>query len=235
MLLWNGVADPLVPILGPANYARRLDEFDYRHRIDVFPGATHMILAACDEWSGGPEYIAEGRREAAPDRVTYKHVPEFDYPELGLVHDGAYWVDGITAHEEFSSGRVDAISLADGYEAPTVERFNWTGSRPQPHVTRGIEWVDDGDAGEERTIAADDERDGHGSYEPANALNITCWGVDEVTVHVEGADLDPTEELRVDYRASNETTLVLASEAGEREVTLAEDRDGATVTVEPLA
>jgi dienelactone hydrolase len=237
MLLWNGVVDPLVPILGPANYARRMDEFDYRHRIDVFPGGTHMILAACDEWSGGPEYVAEGHREAEPKRVTYKHVPEFDYPEFGLVHDGAYWVDGITAHEEFSSGRVDAITLAEGYEAPHVKHFNWTGSQPQPHVTRGVEWVDpdevDGDG--ERNLADDDERDGHERYAPANALNITCWGVEEVTVHMEGAKLDPTEELRIDYRASNETTVVLASAEGEREVTLPEDRDGATTTVDPIA
>jgi pimeloyl-ACP methyl ester carboxylesterase len=234
MLLWNGVADPLVPILGPANYARRMDEFDYRHRIDVFPGGTHMILAACDEWSGGPEYVAEGHREAEPKRVTYKHIPEFDYPDLGLVHDGAYWVDGITAHEEFSSGRVDAITLADSYEAPHVKHFNWTGSRPQPHITRGVEWVDEGET-EERNLADDDERDGHERYAPANALNITCWGVEEATIHLEGANLDPESELRIDYRASNETTLVLTSSVGEREVTLAEDRDGDTVTVEPLA
>jgi pimeloyl-ACP methyl ester carboxylesterase len=234
MLLWNGVADPLVPILGPANYARRMDEFDYRHRIDVFPGGTHMILAACDEWSGGPEYVAKGHREREPKRVTYKHIPEFDYPDLGLIHDGTYWVDGITAHEEFSSGRVDAITLADGYEAPHVKHFNWTGSRPQPHITRGVEWVDP-DNEEDRNLADDDERDGHERYAPANALNITCWGVEEATIHLEGANLDPTQELRIDYRASNETTLVLSSSGGEREVTLVENRDGATVTVEPLA
>jgi predicted esterase len=234
MLLWNGAADPLVPILGPANYARRLDEFDYRHRIDVFPGGTHMILAACDEWSGGPEYVAEGHREAEPARVTYKHVPEFDYPEFGLVHDGAYWVDAISAHEEFSSGRVDAISLAEGYEAPDVRHFNWTGSRPQPHVTRGIEWVDPDEDDEVRNLADDDERDGHERYAPANALNLTCWGVEEVTIHLEGAKLDPTAELRIDYRASNETTVVLSSAEGEREVTLPENRDGDTVTLDPV-
>jgi hypothetical protein len=144
-------------------------------------------------------------------------------------------VSGITVHEEFSSGRVDAISLADGYEAPHVEQFNWTGTRPQPHVTRGIEWVADPDADGERNLADDDERDGHERYAPANALNITCWGVDEVTVHVEGAGLDPGSELRIDYRASNDTTVVLTSSVGEREVTLPGDRDGATVTVGPLA
>ena len=234
MLLWNGGADPLVPILGPANYARRLDEFGYRHRIDVFPGATHMILAACDQWDGGPEYLSAGERETAPKRVTYKHVPEFSYPSLGLVHDGAYWIDGMEAASGFSSARVDAISLAEGYTKPRAKSFRATGASPQPHVSRGVEWAEP-DVADLNLADGDEERFKRDRYAPSNTLNITCWGVDRVTVHVEAAGLDPTEQLTVDYRASNDTTLVLAGSFGTREMSLAEDRDGSTVTVEPSA
>ncbi|WP_336134109.1 alpha/beta hydrolase-fold protein [Natronomonas amylolytica] len=217
MLLWHGGTDALVPLLGPANYANRLRSHGYRHEIDVFPTADHFLIAIQDYWERGPEYLAETDQPAFPKRVTFRYVPEFDYPDLDIRHDGAHWVTDIEAKAGHGSALVDATSLADGYADPDAETFSATGTKPLPYTARGVEW------------------DGHGAETergPANALELSLEGVESATLWIEAAGLDPEVELTIEAEADTAATLTLRGSFGARDVTV--DRGESTVTVGPL-
>ncbi len=215
-LLWNGGVDPLVPVTGPLGYARELRKLGYRHQLDVFPAATHILPAIRDEWDRAPAFLAGGTVTRHPARVTYRRVPEFDEPELGLAHDEAYWLSAISVREGADEGLVDAVSLADGYDEPVAGRFRETGVTPQRRLTAGTEWVDyDPVAG------------------PDNEVRLTLEGVDGLHVWVAEAGLDPTEPLTVAVDADGPATVTLAGSFG-REV-LAVPAGESTHEVGPLA
>jgi poly(3-hydroxybutyrate) depolymerase len=214
LLLWHGGTDPLVPLLGPTNYAGRLRSHGYRHQIDVFP-SDHFLLALQDRWDRGPEYLAEAEVPDRPARVTYRRVPEFDYPDIGLVHDGVHWVADVEARAGAESALVDATSFADGYGEPDVERYTETGGRPLAYTATGIGWAEPGT-----------ERG------PENALSLDLEGVADVTVWVEAAGLDPGSELVVETDSDGPATVTLRGSFGEHEVTAREGE--ATTTVGPL-
>ena len=196
MLIWNTVGDPLVPVLSPENYARKLRRHGYRYQFDVFPVATHLSLGIRDQWDRAPEFIARGKVIRNPRRVTYRQVPELDHPEVGLVHDGAYWVSDIVTQDGEDAGLVDALSLADGYGDPNLRRFRRVGQTPQRHLSRGLQW-------EQPDI---DQRRG-----PENALEVTLEGVAEATLWVEEAGLDTDTELTLRIDSDSEATLTLAT------------------------
>ncbi|WP_255151728.1 prolyl oligopeptidase family serine peptidase [Halorarius halobius] len=212
MLMWNGAGDALAPLLGVGNYARRLSEQGYRHQLDVFP-TTHMLPAVFDSWDRGPEYLAAGEVDHTPQRVTYRRVPRFDYEDLDLVHDGAYWVDDIDLRMG-DNAFVDAVSLAEGYAEPDAESFQNVGARPQPYVSRGVEWSDP------------DPEDVRG---PENTLELKLRRVDSVTLYVEAAGLDPTAPLTLDVDSDGPTTVRLVAPDGEREVTVTRGEETYTV------
>jgi predicted esterase len=215
MLLWHGGTDPLVPLLGPTNYARKLREHGYRHQIDVFP-SDHFTLAIQDSWHRGPAYLSDTEVPKHPQRVTYRRIPEFDYPELDIAHDSAYWVTDIEVREGHGSGLVDATSLADGYGEPTAEQFTTTGTKPMPYTASGIEWADP------ESIRG-----------PENTLEVTLKGVDSTTLWVEAAGVDPEEELTIVTDTDIETTLHLRGSFGTHSVALEPGKS--TITVGPLS
>ncbi|PSQ42821.1 hypothetical protein BRD14_04060, partial [Halobacteriales archaeon SW_5_68_122] len=216
MLLWHGGTDPLVPLLGPTNYASKLRSHSYRHRINVFPTADHFFLALQDRWERGPEYLAETDRPGDPARVTFRHVPEFDYPELDLHHDGAYWVQDIETRADADSGLVDAVSLADGYADPSTETYTRSGTRPLAYTARGLKWED-----------PEEEQRG-----PANTLELSLSGVESVAVWVDAAGLDPTEEFTVEAETDAPATVTLRGTSENRTLDL--EAGVSTVVVEPL-
>jgi dienelactone hydrolase len=140
MLIWNGAGDPLVPIISPDNYARRLRKHGYRHQFDVFTAETHLSFGVRDRWTGIPEFVARSKVIRNPRRVTDRHLPEPDHPEVDLVHDGAYWVSDIRTRDDRSSGLVDAVSYAEGYAPPEVGTFTEYGREPRRHLSRGVQW-----------------------------------------------------------------------------------------------
>jgi len=215
MLLWHGGTDPLVPILGPTNYAGKLRSHGYRHQIDVFP-SDHFLLALRDRWDRGPEYLAEAEIPERPARVTYRRVPEFDAPDLGLVHDGAHWVTDIEPRPDEDSALVDATSLADGYGEPVPERYTETGSRPLAYTATGVRWE-----------PPESERG------PENALELELEGVDSATVWVEAAGLDPDAELTLAVDSDGPATVRLRGSFGSHEVDVR--RGESTTTVVPSA
>jgi len=211
LLMWNGANDELVPVTGPVNYARRLREHGYRHELDVFPGYDHFLFAVRDNWGRGKRFLdgaflGDGTVTRSPARVTYRAVPEMDAvsPELrdlGLVHDGAYWVDDITPREDAASGLVDAISHGDGYTPRLTEDYRGVGRDPDPNLQRGTRVLD-------QTVR-----------EPGtNELDVTLEGVETATVHVEAADLNPGRAVVLTVESDGPATLVLKGSFGEREV-----------------
>ncbi|WP_255198349.1 alpha/beta hydrolase-fold protein [Halorarius litoreus] len=210
LLLWNGAGDALAPLLGVGNYARRLSEQGYRHQLDVFP-TTHFLPAVFDSWERGADYLAEGQADHHPKRVTYRRVPRFDYDDLGLVHDGAYWVDEIELRMG-DNAFVNAISYADGYAEPDADTFQRTGASPQPYVSRGVEWTDPDPAAVRG---------------PENALELKLRRVESVTVWVETAGLDPEADLTVEVDSDGPATVTLAGAFGDHPVNV---EQGDTVT-----
>ncbi|MFT4904387.1 MAG: pimeloyl-ACP methyl ester carboxylesterase [Natronomonas sp.] len=196
MLIWNGLGDPLVPILSPDNYAGRLKSHGYRYQFDVFPTQTHLSFGHNDEWDGIPEFISRGKVIRNPRRVTYQQVPKLDHPEVGLVHDGAYWVSDIVTRDGENTALVDAISLADGYAEPRIGSFRRYGRKPKRHLSRGVQW---------ETPTIDSRRP------PANRIEVSLDGVSEVTLWVDEAGLDADEEMTIEVESDGPATLHLAT------------------------
>jgi len=211
LLMWNGANDELVPVTGPVNYAQQLRDHGYPHELDVFPGYDHFLFAVRDNWERGKRFLdgaflGDGTVTRAPERVTYRAVPAMDAvaPELrdlGLVHDGAYWVHDIMPREDAGSGLVDAISRTDGYAEPLAEDFRGFGRDPDPHLKRGTRVLGRPDAGA-----------------GANELDVTLEGAGEATVYVEEAGLDPTQPLTLVVESDGPATLTLMGSFGERAV-----------------
>ncbi len=201
LLLWNGLADELVPVPGAMNHARRLREHGYRHELDLFP-ADHLLLAFRDRWDRGVDYLADGTVARSPSRVTYRRVPDFDHPEYGLVHDGAHWVQDVAVREPADSGLVDAVSHADGYAEPTAEEYLGHGTRPFPHTRRGVRWEAPG--GESRA---------------GNRLAVSLEGVESATLYVGDAGLS-LAGLTVRVESDGPATLRLRAGGRERTVSV---------------
>jgi hypothetical protein len=119
------------------------------------------------------------------------------------VHDGAYWLSGITVLEGAESGRVDATSHARGYAAPVVEHYREPGTEPDPHLKRGTEWKRPLDGG----LAA-------------NHLDIDLARVTAVSVHVDETDLEMDEPLVLTATSSHKATVRLVDGQAERVVTV---------------
>ncbi|MFQ3319493.1 MAG: hypothetical protein ACI80F_001558, partial [Natronomonas sp.] len=131
-----------------------------------------------------------------PRRVTYQQVPKLDHPEVGLVHDGAYWVSDIVTRDGENTALVDAISLADGYAEPRIGSFRRYGRKPKRHLSRGVQW---------ETPTIDSRRP------PANRIEVSLDGVSEVTLWVDEAGLDADEEMTIEIESDGPATLHLAT------------------------
>ncbi|PSP98134.1 hypothetical protein BRC89_09270 [Halobacteriales archaeon QS_4_70_19] len=201
MLLWNGGRDALVPVLGPISYARTLRNHGYRHQLDVFPAAGHLMLAVRDKWDRAPAFLGRGEVKRGPTRVTYRRDPEFDEPALGLAHDKAYWVSDITVRDQEEDGLVDAHSLAEGYDKAVPESFHETGTDPQHRISKGTKWIDFEHV-----------------HDEANELHVKLENVDGVTLWIEEAGLEADEDLRLIVRSDGIATLTLAGPFGRETV-----------------
>ena len=142
---------------------------------------------------------------------------QFDYPELDLYHDGAYWVQDVETRAGADSGLVDATSLADGYADPSTETYTRSGTRPLAYTARGLEWGN-----------PEEEQRG-----PANTLELSLSGVESVAVWIDAAGLDPTEELTVEAGTDAPATVILRGEFEDRTLNL--EAGVSTLVVEPLA
>jgi hypothetical protein len=134
-------------------------EQGYRFQLRNYPTVDHFALAFVSyEMPGITEFLGTGTVDRDPAHVTYARLPFQDTPELGLVHDHAYWVsqvtvrdeapkpsrgDGSTEPETVTKGVIDAFSHGLGVGDPTEVRSTrtvGTGPSALPWTQDGQEW-----------------------------------------------------------------------------------------------
>lgn len=198
-------ADELVPYLGPR--AQNLgapelgidgfEQLGYRYRFVTYPVAEHFTLALLGyDIPMAPEFLGDARVDRDPHHVTYRYLPATDTPELGLVHDHAYWVSDVAVAGEppeggLAVGTVDAVSHAFGRGDPTSEQTQDAGVGPLPWVEVGRTW------GEPPEVPAE------------NRLTVSLTGVGGVRLDLTRARLDPREQLVVDVTSDAAAVLHL--------------------------
>lgn len=213
--LWNGANDELVPVTGVIRYEQQLRDHGYRHELDVFPGYDHFAFALLDEWGPAREFLNSENGNTTtptptptststftstststehPPQVTYRAVPAMDNETLGLVHDGAYWVSDIDVADGTDSGLVDVRSLAFDKAPPGDDDYRGFGDEPTPHTKRGTRW-------KKRAIGPS----------PKNALDITLETVENVTIWVEAAAIDPEKPITLSVESNTAATITLAA------------------------
>lgn len=114
---------------------------------------------------------------------------------FNLVYDSAYWLSDITVTDPDSDdgGVVDAISYADGYAPPATENYEGTGTEPSSHTKRGTRWHEPVQ-----------------KSTPWNAFSLDLTDINEVTIWVEEAGLDVTDEILLSVSTNTATTVHLA-------------------------
>ena len=214
-MIWNGVADELVPVAGTVTHAQRLEDLGYRFVQDVFT-ADHFLLSEVDDWSRGAEFLGDAAVSRDPAHVTFRVMPAADYPDLGLVHDHAYWVWDVRMRDSVgdpATGLVDARSLAFGEGEPATEAVRGGGVSPLPYAERGIAWSD---------LPVE---------ESANALDVALTNVAAATLGLTRAGIDPLEVVTIDVASDGPAVLTLEAPWHPR-TTVTDAGSGDTITYE---
>jgi hypothetical protein len=125
------------------------DELGYRYRLWTL--ASDHVGAALVNAAPIVEWLGQHQIEPEPFHVTYVRMPSNDVPQIGLVHNRAYWLSGIelrdktkaadgrlpcvTRHGEqctpLGRGVIDAVSLGFGKSDPTSKLY------VQPGIANG--------------------------------------------------------------------------------------------------
>jgi hypothetical protein len=196
---WVGTNDELVPLPGPVAQQQRFDDLGLRSSLFVFTGSDHFALAIADEWDAGRDFLGAATVTRDPWRVDYGFFPGADRPELGLVHDHAYWASDLAAREGVAADErasLSARSLAHGLADPTTAAISDGGAPgaagpPFPFARTATEWTG--------TPAAPAE----------NALEVTTANLESGTIDGTRAQLDGSERLRVKIETDGATELRL--------------------------
>ncbi|SDX65438.1 alpha/beta hydrolase [Marinobacter mobilis] len=125
-------ADELVPIHESLAVAQRLalaEEVDYHFYLH--PLAEHLTLLMLDEWGKEAQLSADWRRVTTPNRVSYLFDPRFNYPDLGIVHDKAYWISDLRARNA-SQALVDLSAAGCGGQKRSFATGTDQGATPLP-------------------------------------------------------------------------------------------------------
>ncbi|MEN3272379.1 MAG: hypothetical protein V7636_1140, partial [Actinomycetota bacterium] len=101
LLHLTGTNDEIVPTAGQYAAARRLQELGYESRWDLYAGYEHFSFALVDDWKQVRSWLGDRHRVTNPRTVDYRFSDGWtdasaDVAALGLVHDGAYWLHGLT-------------------------------------------------------------------------------------------------------------------------------------------
>lgn len=125
-------ADELVPIHESLAVAQRLalaEGVDYHFYLH--PVAEHLTLLMLDEWGKEAQLSSDWSRVTMPTRVSYLFDPRFNYPDLGIVHDQAYWVSELRARTA-NQALVDLSAAGCGGQEHTFTTGTDQGDTPLP-------------------------------------------------------------------------------------------------------
>lgn len=195
-----GSNDEIVPVTGQYRAAQVLDELDYRHRFDLYPGYEHLSFALLDNWAGVRQFFGDRVRTSRPRRVTYGFSPAWADPalDLDIRYDSAWWISGLQRREGHDDpvldthtyGWVDVESHAVPEPSYSAEPIRELSVSSWPHLRIGDQWMPTG------------------TREVSNRLTATLRNVAALTVDTAGAGLVPGSlvvEIRTDGPA--EVTL----------------------------
>ena len=195
--------DELVPIVGPRAQnlgateqgVRGFEQLGYRYRFLVFPAAEHFTLAVLGyDFPAARDHLGDAVVDRDPAHVTFAYMPGSDAPELGLVHDHAYWVSDVVPADTAtptSKGVVDARSRAFGVADPETQRTQGAGVMQLPYTEVGLEWLDPAAAPVE------------------NVLDLALTNVTSATLDVDRARLDEQRPLTVEATSDAAAALRL--------------------------
>ena len=223
--------DELVPIsgttqqnIGPAaNGFTSFDSLGYRFRFDVYNPGDHLHLAVLSyDLPQAKEWMGDALVDRNPFHVTYSYSPAADDPKLGLVHDHAYWVSGITladpkAGAPIPEATVDARSHAGGVGDPTSARGQGAGTVPTPYTYVSRTW------GEPPKIAAE------------NKVTLSLTNVGSATIDAVRAGLDVGRDVVLDVNATANGLLRVLGTGGQvAEVAVKSGRNTYTIAAGQL-
>jgi hypothetical protein len=137
-------ADELVPLVGPRaqnlgapeHGIRGFDQLGYRFRFLIFSPSDHFAQAAAGyDYPFAAAFLGDGHVDRNPPHVTFAYVPAADDPDLGLVHDHAYWVSEVRladpeGGEAPGKGVVDVLSHGFGVGDPPSTAGTTAGAVP---------------------------------------------------------------------------------------------------------
>jgi hypothetical protein len=181
----------LQQVAGPAvGGFSSLDALDYRYRLWSV-AADHALLVLMASFPEITEFLADHEIEPEPFHVTYARMPSTDAPDLGLVHDRAYWVSDIRLRDEedppgtppltgpvgpvsLAKGVIDVVSLGFGKADPTSSVDHRAGQTADglAYVEQERTWDEPGTVPVENRLVID-------------ATNIAAISIDPVTARVD--------------------------------------------------
>lgn len=221
-LIWHGTNDTVIQPQNAVLAAKAFEDAGLRYQLDLFPGQDHLSFAVplvADQWGPARDFLGLADVAPMPSRVSFAARPRWDYPAVGIVHDGAWWLSGVRVRTATfaggETGRVDARSRARGDGDPVVQvpETSLANEAPSPSLRRAQRWAP-GPA----TV-------------PANRLDLTLANVEAVTVHLADADLDGAAPLELTVVTDGAATVRLGGLASG--TALSPPVDGATLSSGP--
>lgn len=199
--------DELVPITGtraqntgaPELGIRGFEQLGYRYRFIVHP-VEHLSFGFLGyNLPYATEFLGDAAVDRNPSHVTYSYVPGADNPNLGLVHDHAYWVSEIRIADSglgspVPKATVDAFTHTAGRGDPPSAPGAANGFGPVPYVETNRSW------GEAPKIPVE------------NKLTVKLTNVGSATLDTARAGLDLAKPVTVALDSSHGGELVLAGD-----------------------
>ncbi len=133
------------------------------------------------------------RVPTAPARVTYDFEPSWSAPDLGLVDDGAYWIDGLVSRDG-ARARVDADALTIPLATTELEFSSETGGDAADRSSFTLE----------RAVAVPT-----GERAQEHGLDLTATNLAEVTADLGRLQVDPSRPYCIHATSDGATTLTL--------------------------
>ena len=189
------------------------EELGYRYILWSM-AADHVAAAVMVPGPVVTEFLGQHQIEQEPFHVTYVRMPSNDVPDIGLLHNRAYWLSGIEIRDEsvtgpdklpcvtrhgescapLGRGVIDAVSLGFGKSDPT-STFSTTpgvamGAVPGPYIETKREWGEPGQVPVE------------------NRIVIKATNIGALTIHPAAARVDCNVQLDVESDGPIQITLL---------------------------
>ena len=215
LLMWNGMIDELVPVLGTLRFENRLHELGLRHELDLFPTHDHFLFSILDEWGPGRDFLGAAELDPAPSHITFRVVP-------GAGRAEARPRPRPRVLDLRRAGRAGRGERAGG--RPFARRAARR-CRPRPRSPAS--------ASTRRRTSSVALAWTQGTETARNALEVSLEGVSAVTIWSERAGIDTTKPFELSIESPAQAVVTLAGSFGARAITAPAGTTKMTVKIEP--